>query len=120
MEGRHFIHIWDQLMVKEGVLYRMCIERGNSEFHLHLIVPQILRETVLAELREGSTEGHLGQEKILGELKKRFYCMARSIYRTGAIHGIHQLQSNVLVFNHFKLAILCSWWPLTSCRSLAS
>ena len=40
---------------------------------MQLIVPQILRESVLAELHEGSTGGHLGPEMILGELKERFY-----------------------------------------------
>ena len=72
-EGRRLIQIWDQLMVKEGVLYRMFIGRGNYESYLQLIVPQILGETVLAELHEGSTEGHLGQEKTLDKLKEYFY-----------------------------------------------
>ena len=48
-------------------------ERGNYECHLQLIVLQIIRETVLAELHVGSTGGHLGQEKTLGKLKERFY-----------------------------------------------
>ena len=29
MEGHRLIQIWDQLMIKEGVLYRMFIGRGN-------------------------------------------------------------------------------------------
>ena len=73
VERHHLIQIWDQLMIKEGVSYRAFIGRGNYESHLQLIVPQILRETVLAELHEGSTGGHLGQEKTLGKLKERFY-----------------------------------------------
>ena len=60
-------------MVKEGVLCRVFIGRGNYESYLQLIVPQILGETVLAELNEGSTEGHLGPEKTLDKLKEYFY-----------------------------------------------
>ena len=55
------------------MLYHAFIGRGNYISHLQLIVPEILREMVLSELHEGSTGGHLGQEKTLGKLKERFY-----------------------------------------------
>ena len=71
MEVRHLIKIWDQLMVKV-VLY--CVFIGRVNYESHLMVPQILQETVLAELHEGSTGGNLSQsEKTLGKLNERFY-----------------------------------------------
>ena len=41
MAGR-CLQIWDQLMVKDDVLYRVLIGRGNYESLLLLIVPQTL------------------------------------------------------------------------------
>ena len=40
---------------------------------LQLVVPMSQRKIVLAELHEGVTGGHLGQEKTLMKLKERFY-----------------------------------------------
>ena len=37
MEECRLIQIWDQLMVKEGVLYGVFIGRGNNESYLQLI-----------------------------------------------------------------------------------
>ena len=42
MEGHCLTQIWDQLMVKDDVLYRVLIGRGNYESLLQLIVPQTL------------------------------------------------------------------------------
>ena len=42
MEGRCLTQIWDQLMVKDDVLYRALIGRGNYESLVLFIVPQTL------------------------------------------------------------------------------
>ncbi|KAL5479795.1 hypothetical protein EMCRGX_G023373 [Ephydatia muelleri] len=70
---RRLFQQWDQLKVKGGVLHRNFVGTKEVRPCLQLVVPMSQRKIVLAELHEGVTGGHLGQEKTLMKLKERFY-----------------------------------------------
>ena len=70
---RRLFQLWDQLKVKGGVLHRNFVGTEEVRPCLQLVVPMSQRKIVLAELHEGVTGGHLGQEKTLMKLKERFY-----------------------------------------------
>eukprot|EP00731_Ephydatia_muelleri_P038941 Em1000g3a len=70
---RRLFQLWDQLKVKGGVLHRNFVGTKEVRPCLQLVVPMSQRKIVLAELHEGVTGGHLGQEKTLMKLKERFY-----------------------------------------------
>eukprot|EP00731_Ephydatia_muelleri_P002128 Em0001g2128a len=70
---RRLFQLWDQLKVKGGVLHRNFVGTKEVRPCLQLVVPMSQKKIVLAELHEGVTGGHLGQEKTLMKLKERFY-----------------------------------------------
>ena len=66
--------LWDQLTLEEGVLYRRYVPvDGRTNSHLQLVVPKSLRKEILKELHEGAMGAHLGEEKLLNQVKQRFY-----------------------------------------------
>ncbi len=71
--ARKLIQLWNQLELKDGVLWRRFESEDGSSSHPQLVVPSALREEVLRELHEGVAGGHLGQDKTLHRLKERFY-----------------------------------------------
>ena len=73
IERRRLLQLWDQLLVRDGILYRQFIGTNGAPNHLQLILPLALRENVLKELHEGAVGGHLGEEKTLSRLKERYY-----------------------------------------------
>jgi transposase InsO family protein len=70
---RRLLQIWEQLVVHQGVLCRRLPSMAGSPEKLQTVVPEALREEVLADLHEGTMGGHLGSDKTLGRLKERFY-----------------------------------------------
>ena len=75
VEQRWLLQLWDQLPVRDGILYRQFIGTNGAPNpnHLQLILPLALRENILKELHEGAVGGHLGEEKTLSRLKERYY-----------------------------------------------
>ena len=73
IEYRRLLQQWDQLTIHNGVLYRGYVQPMNNSEYLQLIVPNNLRNEILHETHEGTSGGHLGQEKTLNKLKERFY-----------------------------------------------
>jgi len=71
--ARRFLQIWDQLVVKGGVLCRHLQPAGDSPGALQTVIPGTLKEEVLRDLHEGTMGGHLGADKTLGRLRERFY-----------------------------------------------
>ena len=51
-------------------LWRKDLEHHNA---FQLILPYLLHDEVLNDLHEGAVGGHLGEWKMLGKLKERFY-----------------------------------------------
>ena len=52
------------------MLWRKDLEHQNA---FQLILPYLLHDEVLKDLHEGAVGGHLGEGKMLGKLKERFY-----------------------------------------------
>ena len=57
-----------------GMLVYMWRRDSEGRKALQLIVPLVLCHTVLKDIHEGEVGGHLGEGKMLGQLKEReFY-----------------------------------------------
>ena len=65
--------LWDQLSFQEGVLYWRYVPVNGQIYHLQLVVPKSLWKDILKELYEGAMGGHLGEEKLLGQVEVWFY-----------------------------------------------
>ena len=71
--ARRLVQLWDQLIVRDGILYRQYAHPTKEKSHLQLIIPTSLRDEVLEDLHEGALGDHLGMEKMLACVKERFY-----------------------------------------------
>eukprot|EP00731_Ephydatia_muelleri_P003311 Em0001g3311a len=70
--------LWHQkkyLEVIDGVLYRRWEDAGGGGLNkcFQLVIPPSLVPTVLAELHDSPTAGHLGVGKVLEKVRRRFY-----------------------------------------------
>ena len=70
---RRFVQIWDQLLVRDGVLCRQLQPTDSAPGRIQTVIPEALQSEVLADLHEGALGGNLGTDKTLGRLKERFY-----------------------------------------------
>ena len=74
IEFRRLCQIWDQLALREGVMYRKYFDSKNhSGIRYQLLVPASLRKRVLEETHDGLCGGHLGEEKTFQKLKLTHY-----------------------------------------------
>eukprot|EP00731_Ephydatia_muelleri_P006231 Em0003g479a len=74
LETRRLVQIWDQLLIQGGILYRRFENHHSSmEYVLQVVVPRSMRKGILEELHAGVSGGHLGESKMLGRLKERYY-----------------------------------------------
>ena len=64
------IEQWDQLTLKDGVLYRQH-EDAKGHMKFQVILPEVSREEVLDSLHNKG--GHLGETKTLSRVQKCFY-----------------------------------------------
>ena len=69
-ESKLLLQHWECLLIKDDMLWRKQLEGRDV---LQLIVPYSLHPTVLKDIHEGAAGGHLGERKMLGRLKERFY-----------------------------------------------
>ena len=65
--------LWNKLVVKQGVLWRLYENVNGTSTQQQLVVPHCLREEILQDLHAGALGGHLGAEKTLAKAKERFY-----------------------------------------------
>ena len=70
-EFNQLVQQWEQLLVKNGVLFRHREDAGSVI--QQVVVPKAARSQVLKHLHEGAFGGHLGEAKTLGLLRERFY-----------------------------------------------
>ena len=70
---RKLVQLWDQLVVNSGVLWRIFEDAEGGSSHPQLVVPKVLRKDILQELHSGAAGGHLGNDKVLSQLKRRYY-----------------------------------------------
>ena len=61
------------LRLAGGVLQRGWVAPATGEVTWQLVVPRVLRQTVLEQLHGGLGSGHLGTTKTLRRLRKGFY-----------------------------------------------
>jgi len=73
LESRRLLQLWDQLLLKQDVLYCRLPSATGQGLCDKLVVPKVLRNEVLKELHDGAAGGHLGSDKTLWKLKERFY-----------------------------------------------
>ena len=73
LESRRLMQLYDQLVLKQDLLYCTLPSVSSSGLQDKLVVPKALRAEILKELHEGSLGGHLGNDKTLWKLKERFY-----------------------------------------------
>ena len=108
VEIRRLWQLWDQLVLKEGVLYRKFADCNQESAAVHqLVVPPVLRNEVLREVHEGTFGGHLGEEKTFKKLRAAYYwpgyynatklwcktCVACAQRKTATPHNRAPLQS---------------------------
>ena len=70
---RRLVQLWDQLVVKDELLWRLFENNDGTEYIYQLVIPSALKSEVLRDIHEGILGGHLGIDKCLGRLKERFY-----------------------------------------------
>ena len=70
---RQLVQQWEQLVVRDGVLYRNFESTDGASYHLQMIVPTQLQSQVLREIHGGRLSGHLGEAKMLHKTRERFY-----------------------------------------------
>ena len=67
------VQIWDQLVIKGELLWRLFENRDGTGCICQLVIPSSLKTEVLQDIHEGVLGGHLGVDKSIGKLKERFY-----------------------------------------------
>ena len=67
---RKLVQLWDQLIVTNGLLWRMFEDVEGGSSHPQLVVPRAFRDNILQELHSGAAGGHLGQRKSAESAKK--------------------------------------------------
>ena len=72
-KGCRLQQIWEQLVLKDGLLFRKFESQDGTSSYLQWVVPSSLQKEILDELHGGTQSGHLGEEKTLSRLKERFY-----------------------------------------------
>ena len=70
---RALIQQWEQLLVKDHILYRKYESPDGATCKLQLVVPAPMRSSILHQLHEAPAGGHLGEDKTLHKLRERFY-----------------------------------------------
>ena len=71
--SRHYWLLWDQLEVRNGVLFKRFYCKAGLEDNLQLIVPMQLRNDVLLHSHDALMGGHLGCKKTKGKILQGYY-----------------------------------------------
>ena len=73
MVVRRLNQLWSRLEIHNGILWRLYEDSSGKKEWLQLVLPRELREQVLQEFHAGVISGHLGEQKMLDQLKERYY-----------------------------------------------
>ena len=87
-ETKAYWYLWDQLELKQGILYRR-FENNLSSFE-QVVVPKSLQKEVLQTAHNVRTGAHLGQTKTFKKIQRSFYWIG---YRTYVASWIKQCES---------------------------
>ncbi len=64
---------WDRLTVKDGVLRRWVVSKNVSRSWYQVVLPKVLRKSILEHLHDSPFGGHFGAERTLAHVQTRFY-----------------------------------------------
>ena len=75
VEAQRLFQLWDQLEVRDGLLYRQYMDTSGASQGpaLQYVVPRAQRTEIIRQLHSVDTGGHLGIEKTIGKLRERYY-----------------------------------------------
>ena len=71
--ARRLNQLWERLQVRDGTLLRQYEDDSGKQKWLQLVLPPELQQEVMREIHSGVISGHLGEQKMLSQLKERFY-----------------------------------------------
>lgn len=66
---------WDSMVVENGLLKRVVENADGTERKTQLVIPKSRVPDVLKEIHDGSGGGHLGVNRTVDSLRRRFYWM---------------------------------------------
>ena len=72
-ETKGYWYLWDQLEMKDEVLYRRFEGKSPSSSISQVVVPMSLRRDVLMQAHSSVTGGHLGLTKTFKKIQRSFY-----------------------------------------------
>ena len=70
---RHLWLLWTQLVLVDGILYKIWYPKLKGQCFLQLIAPRKLWSELLEAAYNSKFSGHLGHNKVLSKLKMNFY-----------------------------------------------
>ena len=70
---RHLWLHWDLLEIHDGVLYRRFFRKDGTGEHQPLIVPHVMRDSIMRQMHDGLLSGHLGRRKTREKVLQRYY-----------------------------------------------
>ena len=65
--------LWQQLVLRNSVLYKRWVTTDKTQSYLQLVVPKELQNTILQATHDAVTSAHLGVKKTVRKTKRRFY-----------------------------------------------
>ena len=71
--SRHYMHLWDQLIILQGVVFRKFDKRDKTDQYLQLLTPHSLRKGIVTEMHTCILSGHLGKRKTHTKVMQRYY-----------------------------------------------
>ena len=63
---------WESLGVQNGLIYRKRIDNQGCTTY-QLVAPDVIKKTIFDNLHSNLTAGHLGRDRTLESIKRRFY-----------------------------------------------
>ena len=70
---RHLWLLWDQLCLKDGILFKTWIAHKGTQSYLQLVSPSVLKKQVLESVHSAIPSGHLGVNKRAAKVQRTFY-----------------------------------------------
>ena len=70
---RHYWNTWDQLEMRDGVLFWYFTRRDGTGKHLQYLVPRELQREIMHQMHNSMLSGHLGKRKTRARILQRFY-----------------------------------------------
>ena len=72
-DGLSLLSQWSKLRLLDGVLFRVYRRRPHDEDQLQVVVPKSLVHGVLVSMHGGPTGGHFAADKLLAQVRLRFW-----------------------------------------------